>query len=218
METNVKNIIPLCGCLLFVLFFVPVFSWAEPFQLNGPVSFETAYPTPDGRTKTHTWQVSPDTTEDAFRSMVFRPEKSASSAPPFCRIDFLPEEEGDVRIRWTGAGGVVRNGRNGMLLMSGFPVACDILPVHQEGEEKTYSEKTEAGGRTFVKSITVRKETIAPEKAKDEGWIKKGRDDDLVLFSAVDDEGKLMVRQLWAENGDWWLYEETPFRRSWRTQ
>ena len=106
-----------------------------------------------------------------------------------------------------------------MLLMGGFPVACDILPLHQEASEKTYSEKTKAGERTFVKSMAIRREDISSQKARREGWIR-GEDVDgkLLLFTAEDDDGELIVRQLWSETGSWWLYEETPFRQSWRVQ
>jgi hypothetical protein len=205
-------------CLVGALFFFTASSAAAPFMLNRPVTFETAYPAPDGKTKTQVWKVSPSQGNGGAASLVFRPANSPPDSPPFCKIQFEEGADGIPQIRWTGAGGVVREGQNGMLLMGGFPVACDILPLHQEASEKTYSEKTKAGERTFVKSMTIRREDVSPQKARREGWIRGDVDGGLLLFTAEDDDGELIVRQLWSETGSWWLYEETPFRQSWRVQ
>jgi hypothetical protein len=35
------------------------------------------------------------------------------------------------------------------------------------------------------------------------------------MVTVTDEKGRLVVRQLWPAAGAWWLYEETPLRRSW---
>ena len=36
-----------------------------------------------------------------------------------------------------------------------------------------------------------------------------------IMVTVTDEKGRLAVRQLWPADGAWWLYEETPLRRSW---
>jgi hypothetical protein len=35
------------------------------------------------------------------------------------------------------------------------------------------------------------------------------------MVTVTDEKGRLVVRQLWPAGGAWWIYEETPLRRSW---
>jgi hypothetical protein len=49
------------------------------------------------------------------------------------------------------------------------------------------------------------------------GWIKGEAPgtSDLIMVTVTDVKGQRVVRQLWPSDGSWWLYEETPVRRSW---
>jgi hypothetical protein len=38
------------------------------------------------------------------------------------------------------------------------------------------------------------------------------------MVAVSDEKGRPVVKQLWPAGGSWWLYEETPLRRSWLVQ
>jgi len=102
---------------------------------------------------------------------------------------------------------------------TGYPVPLDILPITQDTPIKEYERIRSAGGRTFKQTITVNITPLTIEEAQDRGWLRISPPHSptpLYLFTATTPGDKLLSRQLWPENGDWWLYEETPFRRSWR--
>jgi hypothetical protein len=62
---------------------------------------------------------------------------------------------------------------------------------------------------------------ISMEDARNKGWLKYNKDvkGELRLIKAVNlRTDELMVQQLWADDGPWWIYEETPYRRSWQVR
>ena len=106
----------------------------------------------------------------------------------------------------------------GILLVPGFPAPCDVLPVGaQDSGSGVYEEKSEAGGRVFSKSYRVSFAAVSVGEAKSMGWIRAedpGKAG-LIMVAVTDEKGRPVVKQLWPADGSWWLYEETPLRRSW---
>ncbi len=105
-----------------------------------------------------------------------------------------------------------------IFIRPGFPLPVDIFPVDaQETEKKEYKVETISGGRKFVNTYTVTIEEIAVETAKANGWLRVdlAKGTKLRLFSASNSNQESVSLQLWPIDRNWWLYEETGFRRSW---
>jgi hypothetical protein len=123
---------------------------------------------------------------------------------------------------------------NGLLLLPGYPAPCSVLPADQAESERFYDEKRSAGGRVFVRRYRVFWQDISLEEANSSGWLQAPPSTDaavspsektgdatappLRMLTAVDDDNATVVRQLWREGDHWWIYEETPFKRSWRVE
>ena len=109
-----------------------------------------------------------------------------------------------------------------LLLIPGAPIPMNVLPVKRflsGSEPLTYEIRCQAGGRTFVNRIRISSRAVSGGAAGEAGWLRTLQDapPELVLIEAVDlSSDELIARQLWAPGSVWWLYEETPFRRSWR--
>jgi len=111
-----------------------------------------------------------------------------------------------------------REGIGRLLIMSGYPAPCNVLPRHPERDKEVYQERREAGGQVFVKNYHLEREDVSIERARSQGWVTNdhalnGRP--LQLITVLDDRDHLVARQLWPEGAAWWVYEETPFRQSW---
>ncbi len=105
----------------------------------------------------------------------------------------------------------------GLLLVPGFPAPCDVLPIGRQDSGRTYEERSEAGGRVFSRTYRISFAAFAVDEAKARGWIRAedpGKAG-LIMVALTDDRGRPVVMQLWPADGSWWLYEETPLRRSW---
>lgn len=133
-----------------------------------------------------------------------------------CDIDIQLSEE-PYKIIWRGENGSrVKKSLNGLLIVPGFPAPCEILPVYQKESTCIYKDMSQAGGSFFEKKYNVVMENINIPDARDKGWI--GKDEvgpkPLKMITVYDERGELVVKQLWPDGAKWWLYEETPFRRS----
>ena len=111
----------------------------------------------------------------------------------------------------------------GLFLAPGFSAPCNILPVADLAVScpsvmvKTI-EKT-IGDQRFASQIELRCDPVDIEECVTQGWVRDGKNirEPLKMISAFNQRTrKLMVRQLWHEKDDWWLYEETEFQKSWR--
>lgn len=210
----------LAPCRLFAIvllsnfFFVPSLL-ATPYRPAGAIHFVTDFSTQGNTQNAQKWRVVPAPGVSGEFVLRFLHGNASADAPPFCELKFR-ENDGDSVIEWVGVGGVTRKGENGLLVMPGFPVPSEVLPVGQEEPEKTYSVESTAEGRVFLQEYTVRWETVETEIAESEGWLRVAALESLRMIRLEDADGQLVTRQLWAEDGTWWLYEETPFRRSWR--
>jgi len=167
--------------------------------------------------RTQVWKVVPEVGPDGGSILRFLVEVSPE-AGAVCELRLpAPGTAGDIQWKGMGKRGEKKSGA-GILLLPGFPAPCDVLPVGQGDRGGTYGERIEAGGRVFSKSYRVSFTAFAVADAKAMGWIR-GEDPGaagLIMVAVTDEKGRPVVKQLWPADGPWWLYEETPLRRSWR--
>jgi hypothetical protein len=105
-------------------------------------------------------------------------------------------------------------------LSDGFPVPFDDLDIKDSDARSAVYQK-EAGGMKFAYILKRTVMNIPVEVAVAAGMIEKGTVKEktapaLKLYSVYKSDGTLLVKQLWSSDGNWWLFEETPFRKSWR--
>ena len=106
-----------------------------------------------------------------------------------------------------------------LVLSEGFPVPFDYLAPHDDSIRQVMIKK-KAGGVTF--SFKVAREIL--EITLDEAMAENMIDEQMARSLAgkglrlitVRKGEELLVRQLWPEGASWWVYEETPIRKSWR--
>jgi hypothetical protein len=191
---------------------------AVPYRPITAVSIISEYAAFNNLAPPHTlvWKVVPEIGPDGSSILRFFPEPSAGAAP-VCEL-IIPSPGAAGEIRWNGMGkrGQKKSGE-GMLLLPGFPAPCDVLPVGQGERGVAYGERIEAGGRVFSKSYQVSFALLSVADAKAMGWIRvedPGKTG-LIMVTVTDAKGRPVLKQLWPADGSWWLYEETPLRRSW---
>lgn len=186
---------------LFMIF-VP-FSQAGT-ELN--LSVVSEYQTDNSSSSLQYWKIKYSETSETDRSLKFFP---IYSEDPICTLSIS-----DSEIKWQGPG-KQKTSVNGLLLLPEFPVPCSILPMSPKSD--LYEDVSEAGGRLFTKKYKILKSKITIQEALEKGWIKSDLIDTsgLIMITVYDELNKLVTRQLWPEQGTWWIYEETLFRRSW---
>ncbi len=80
--------------------------------------------------------------------------------------------------------------------------------------------KKNAGGSVFGYKLNRSIEYLSLAEARSQGMISTdallpaGIAATRLRLISIRQDARLMVRQLWADNMDWWLFEETPVRRS----
>jgi hypothetical protein len=194
---------------------------ALPYRPPAAVSVLSEYSAFKGSARPHTqvWKVVPETSPDGATVLRFFLEASAE-AVAIGELR-LPAPGAAGEIQWTGVGKTdqKKSGKD-MLLVPSFPAPCDVLPVGEQDSGKIYEERIEAGGRVFSKRYRVSFAAFTIGEAKTMGWIKVGDPGNtgLIMVAVTDEQGRPVVKQLWSANGSWWLYEETPLRRSWLIQ
>jgi hypothetical protein len=191
---------------------------AFPYMPTAALSILSEYAAMNTSAPPHTqvWKVVPEVAPDGSSILRFFQEASAE-APVVCEVR-LPPPGAAGEIQWKGVG---RSGQKksgvGLLLLPGFPAPCDVLPVGRGDSGRVYEERTEAGGRVFARSYRVSVDAFSVDVARAKGWIRAedpGKAG-LIMVAVTDDKGRPVVKQLWPADGSWWIYEETPLRRSW---
>jgi hypothetical protein len=165
---------------------------------------------------TQVWKAVPEAGSDGAVTLRFFPE-AAAEAGAVCVLRLPPfGSAGEIVWKGIGKSGEKRS-ETGLLLAPGFPAPCDVLPVGEKDSSTVYEEKVEAGSRVFSKSYRVAFNGFSVGEAKAMGWIKGKAPGaaELIMVTVTDEKGRRVVRQLWPADGSWWLYEETPLRRSW---
>lgn len=185
------------------------------------LSILSEYPALSATAPPHTqvWKVVAETVADGAATVRFFPE-AAAGAPAVCTLR-LPAYGSGGQIGWEGIGsGQARKSETGLLLAPGFPAPCDVLPLGGADQGRVYRETSDAGGRTFTRSYRVSVRTFTAGEARSLGWLRAEQPvgPELIMVTVTDEKETLVVRQLWPAEGDWWLYEETPRRRSWLIQ
>jgi hypothetical protein len=188
---------------------------AFPYRPVAAVSLLSEYPASKDSAPPHTqvWKVVPEVGPDGASILRFFLEASAE-AVPVCELR-LPSPGAAGEIRWEGMG-QKKSGAD-ILLLPGFPAPCDVLPVGRGDGVREYEERIEAGGRVFSKIYRVSFAAFGVAEAKAAGWIRMEAPGNagLIMVTVTDEKGRPVVKQLWPADGSWWLYEETPLRRSW---
>jgi hypothetical protein len=194
---------------------------AFPFLPESRIKIVSEYSASDGSVHVHSqaWEVVPEVAPDGRYVLKFYSAASGSAAP-LCELK-IPVHGGVDEIEWLWPERDRKKiSTNGLLIVPGFPAPCDILPVDQNEQNKTYEDRIQAGGRVFLKRYRVFYKGVSLEEAKKNGWLRKAIDEpaDLQMITVVDERDHLVVKQLWPAEGSWWIYEESPYRRSWSVQ
>ena len=193
---------------------------AFSYRPAAALSIQSEYAASTGSARPHTqvWKVVPETTSDGGTLLRFLLEAAADGVAQ-CELR-LPAPGVAGEIQWQGIGNGQKKSDTGILLVPGFPAPSDVLPVDQKENGRAHAERSEAGGRVFSRSYRISFAAFTVDGAKALGWIKvedPGKAG-LIMVAVTDDKARPVVKQLWTADGSWWLYEETPLRRSWLIQ
>jgi hypothetical protein len=190
---------------------------AFPYRPSAALSILSEYAALRDSAPRHTqvWKVVPEAGPAGASILRFFPEASAEAGALCVIVIPAPGAGGEIRWEGTGKGGQKKSGA-GILLLPGYPAPCDILPVGR-GESGAFEEKIEAGGRVFSRSYRVSFAPFSVDEGRERGWIRveEPGKTGLIMVTVTDEGGRPVVKQLWPADGSWWLYEETPLRRSW---
>jgi hypothetical protein len=200
----------------------PDLSLAEPYHPEKMVQIRSEISGLDepGESRIENWNVTVRKNDDGSNSLMFFMEKAEQ---PIAQIRISPSGNG---VQWEGENkGPDIMLRDGLLIAPGYPVPCDILPMSLllggTKEPLTYDVKRTAGGVTRADQVRVEISPVKMEEAVQNGWVQQNFQtaDSLWMVQAIDVRTNvMMVRQMWSSSGSWWLYEETPHRRSWQVR
>jgi hypothetical protein len=202
--------------LLVALFSAFRVSAAEPYHVSAEIRILSEYaaekaPLPPS---TEIWRVGlMQKTDHAWGLSFFLDEGASGSA--ICKVTLSPGTVGrNIEFQ---APGMEEGTFEDIMILSNFPAPCDVLPVKTNAEDRVYTQRRSAGGARFMTQYRIVRKEVAPEEAMKKGWIKEELpiQAPLTMISVVDDRGRVVVKQLWPRNGEWWLYEENDYRRSW---
>jgi len=212
----VKKIFPL---LVWLLAMAPGVLAAMPYRPLMPVRIISEYKEPVVGSVMRRWVVMPQVDQAEEESAVLR-FLAVDTGTSLCQLRFSGAGSAAAIIFQAMADKLAETSTNGLLLIPGFPAPVDILPVSQSADgDTTIAQHRTRGGRLFVRQYTLHAETVSATEALEHGWLRAPVPNTMILrLFTVHAGGRdnFEVRQLWPVTGDWWLYEETPTRRSWR--
>jgi hypothetical protein len=211
------HVIP--GSLLFFLLSILLPSGtagADPYRPLSEIRISTEYTAADASRppRKEVWAVNPEEREDLGWALRFFLNEGESGRE-ICKVTLVPYAGGrNIIFR---AQGMEERAYEDIVILSNFPAPCDVLPVEPDAGDRIYTQRRSAGGARFVARYRAVREDVAFGEALDKGWIKEGVQiqGPLTMISILDDQGHIVVKQLWSQGGDWWLYEENDVRRSW---
>ncbi len=213
---NLKVILLMC---LFSLWFCS--ADAAPYFIGTPVKLESLLVSPEKQKKAQTrqWLVVPKTLEHEIR-LEFLPGFKKGIAP-ICCVAIRNTPQGNL-VEWSGKGSQTHLvGERGFLIHQGYPAPGDVFPILKEGESSRFKMERQAGGRMFTEFYTVSASNVECEQAMENGWIKIELPKDvkeLLKISVKNSDGRVVGMQIWGGCMDWWLFEETAYRKSWRVE
>lgn len=203
-----------------VLFFTifPVFGnmSAKPYQPAESITVVSESILPGG-TDGIFWRITPETCEDGSFCLGFY---RAETEDPVGRIVLAGANPGFYLADGARFSHAISIG--GLMIFPGFSVPCDILPVVVScgsADPGIIEISRQVGKSAFIEQFQYDCVDVTPGKALVEGWIREpvGDTETLVLIRMINlRNGEHIARQLWVPGDAWWLYEETPYRRSWR--
>ena len=212
------------SCLLLALLLCPSLPVADVYHPQTPVYIKSQalkLSGEPGEPSIRIWRVASESlSQDGGMSIFFSPKESQS---PLCRVDLSAAGE-VIDSEIPGAAGNVLK-KPDFLFVPGYPAPCDFFPqalLHLETAEASASFKVtrKIGGERFVDEICIQTRPVSAQKARANGWLKASTPDvsgPLRLVKAVNcRSGRLISLQVWPTDADWWVYEETPYRRSWQ--
>jgi hypothetical protein len=108
-----------------------------------------------------------------------------------------------------------------VILSEGFPVPYDYLSPYNATLKKLIIKRT-SGGMVFSYEAKREVMEISSAQALHDGMIAnevmgiiRGKKLRVIAVTKTSRDEATMVKQLWAEGIPWWIYEETPYRKSW---
>lgn len=215
------------AAILAAFFIQPSFVQAAAYQPGEPLTILTRLKSTGSAGETpsvHQWQVMPEkTSAQGSVTLSFFPRNSGVS---IAQLDL--SAQGIVRSARISGVSANRYKKEDLLIIPGYPAPCDILPVRRifqqqrEGPPLRFPVKRRIGGQVFADELAIRLSPVSTEEAVSQGWLKHSANDipmDLYAVEAVNlRKDQVLSMQLWQPGADWWLYEETPSRRSWRVK
>lgn len=197
--------------LFFILGFNPQ-TEAAPYLPQGDIKVvsHTASAGNDRRTVRQEWLIRPGQSQG--REITLSCHYSQPDYPLFCRV-FIGQ---DGTVKRLNTWGREQQNDNHLLVDPGSPAPMDIVPVSQVEQEMSYQQKKKAAGRIFIRNYRVVTEKIKRAAVKDEWLRTTPGQNNFKKVMVYNRQDELVSFQLWPVDGNWWLYEETPFRRSWR--
>jgi hypothetical protein len=188
----------------------------EPYRVSTQIRILTEYVPADASRppRKEIWAVNLEERVDLGWELRFF-LKEGESGRAICRVTLLPHAKSrNIEFR---APGMKEGTYEDIMVLSNFPAPCDVLPVEPDAEDRIYTQRRSAGGARFIARYRTVREDVVFGEALDKGWIKGDVriQAPLTMISILDDQGQIVVKQLWPQGGDWWLYEENDVRRSW---
>lgn len=198
---------------------------------GGSIQVESTYllPSDAGSRETVLWEIK-IRKDDKTNTKTFSYFKHGEKDQALCSVTILRNDRGDAhRIEWKGNASPPRESETATFIYPGYPAPCDIIAGGNPLEAPTEAKiKKRIGGRVFIETFTIERETIETIKAIENCWIdndsraSKQLHESFTLLSVYDADHEFVLRQLWPmaenQNSRWWIYEETPYRRSKRVQ
>ena len=210
---------------LFLVFLLwPFSAFSFSYQPQSTIYIKTQILSSSGETpdsEARTWRVASGSVPQAAAARVSFFSENASN--PFCHIKLSAAGQ-ILDSELPGAAGNVLQ-KPGVLFVPGYPAPCDIFPhsmLFPDTPEAaaTFQVQRDIGGQKFVDEICIQTSPVSVAEARANGWLHESTQnlpDALRVLKAVNcRSGRLISLQLWPASGDWWIYEETPYRRSWQ--
>ena len=211
--------------LVLLIYFISVKIKAEEFLIPRSVTVTSVYWDPViktwGNETEWVFWLSGDLQKKADYKLKVKRKGTES---PVILLQYGSDRKLQKTIRYLRDHGRLRkiiNSYSEMIVLSeGFPVPYDYL-APDDMDLKQIVIKKKAGGAVFSYQVEREINDFSFDRALQEGMIKE-EIKNLVMrknlkWIEVKKDGKLLVRQLWAEDFPWWIYEETPYRKSWLT-
>lgn len=220
MALKIKRFIIVCG-MIGILSGLPKLSLAGPYQPDKTIQIQSELSSKAGGSTEKQdilWSVTSRKNNDETFDLSFFME---GSDQPVCQLS-VSALNGRIQSKiGSRSPDVILD--SDLFISPGYPAPCDVLPVARmlgsAGEIITYDIKRQAGGSSFAEQLQVDCFPVDINEARKNGWVRTNVDatENLWMIRVRNKRtDAVMVRQLWPSTGSWWIYEETPYRRSWR--